>query len=47
MCIRDKSFLHPFITKFIIKLVDVLIIYLVSTCEHGFMFKTYTPLSIG
>ncbi len=28
----------------IIKLMDVLIIYLISTFVHGFVFKTYTPL---
>ncbi len=29
---------------FIIKLIDVLIIYLISTYVHNFMFKIYIPL---
>ncbi len=33
------------ISAFIIKLMDVLIIYLVSTYVHSFVFKTYTSIS--
>ncbi len=29
----------------IIKFKDVLIIYLISTFAHGFVFKCYTPIS--
>ncbi len=29
----------------LIKLMDVLIIYLITTFVYGFVFKTYTPLS--
>ncbi len=29
----------------IIKLMDGLVIYLISTFVHGFVFKTYTPLT--
>ncbi len=30
-------------SAFIIKLMDVLIIHLISTYVHGFVFKTYIP----
>ncbi len=32
-------------SAFIIKLMDVVIIYLISTYVHDFVFKTYAPLS--
>ncbi len=32
------------LSTFIIKLTDVLIIYLIGTYVYGIVFKTYTPL---
>ncbi len=37
--------LYMQMSTFIIKLNDVLMIYLISTFVHGFVFNTYTPLS--
>ncbi len=37
--------IHMDMFAFTTKLMDVLIIYLISTYVHGFVFKTYTPLS--
>ncbi len=34
-----------YVSTRIIKLMDVLIIYLINTFVHGFVFKTYTHLS--
>ncbi len=39
------DFLYNYMSTRIIKLMVVLIIYLVSTFVHGFVFKTCTPLS--
>ncbi len=38
-------YIYMHMSTFIIKLMDVLIIYLISTFVHGFAFQTYTPLS--
>ncbi len=36
--------IYMLMSTHIIKLMDILIIYLISTFVHGFVFKTYTPL---
>ncbi len=41
MCLSIS--MHMF--TFIIKLIDVIILYLIRKCVHGFVFKAYTTLS--